>query len=182
MPRDFRHRAQRDAPRTVSGPVWFVAGLIPGLAVAGWCLMGKPWLPPVGPAPVPPVVEAEPAPTGKTPRFDFFTVLPEREFVVPDSEPATPAPPTPNAAPAANASGRYTLQVGSFRRADQADQLKAQVALLGLRATIQRFAHEGDTWHRVRLGPYPDARSAREVRDTLKRNGLNAVVLRERGD
>ena len=60
-------------------------------------------LPPVGPAPVPPVVEAEPAPTGKTPRFDFFTVLPEREFVVPDSEPATPAPPTPNAAPAANA-------------------------------------------------------------------------------
>ena len=50
---------------------------------------------------------------------------------------------------------RYYLQAGSFRRFEDADRVKAQLALLGVVAGVQRVTiNGGETWHRVRVGSY----------------------------
>ena len=55
--------------------------------------------------------------------------------------------------------GSYILQVGSFQRMEEAERVKAKLALLGLSASIQKVAVSGgDPWYRVRLGPFADTK------------------------
>ncbi|RCX32972.1 SPOR domain-containing protein [Thioalbus denitrificans] len=200
--------------RSGGSPRWqlFVAGLIPGLLVAllVYLEVRTPDAPrqprPAAQAParpVAPVAPARPAPKpgqpapGKkpepeTPRFEFYTILPEMEVVVPDKEvepPPRPAagqaapatPPQPQTASAA-APVRYFLQAGSFRRFEDADRVKAQLALLGLVAGVQRVTiNGGEAWHRVRLGPYTSLTELERVRALLKDNGISSLLLKEKG-
>ncbi|MCP5149967.1 MAG: SPOR domain-containing protein [Ectothiorhodospiraceae bacterium] len=126
------------------------------------------------------------------PRFEFYTLLPEMEVAVPDEEvapsrprAATTPPPKPAAAtatPPAAGAPRYLLQVGSFRRAAEAERLKASLALLGLEADVQSIADsESVAWYRVRLGPYSDVDRLNEARSRLRDNGIEAMVMRIRG-
>ena len=96
------------------------------------------------------------------------------------------APPAIARPPAAVDSGSnatsYLLQVGSFRKYEEADRLKAKLALIGLEAEIQTVRVASDeNWHRVRLGPFSDRRTLRETRERLRRNQLDALVMRNRG-
>ena len=122
------------------------------------------------------------------PKYDFFTVLPEMEVVVPEqqlerelNEPAAGA--SDNAATAASADGSsYLLQVGSFRASSDAEQLKARLALLGVVARVQTVTVNGATWHRVRVGPVGSARQADDMRNRLADNGIDSLVLRAGSD
>ncbi len=169
------------------GWIWLLTGLAMGLAVALVVYLNQPRLSPgmsqTTPAGSPPPSAA--ATTKKAPaerRFDFYTLLPELEVVVPETRDRR-SPPVENSAasaPVATATGPYVLQAGSFRHAQEADSLKANLALLGVQADIQTVTVDDSIWHRVRIGPYADFAELSRVRDQLERNQIDAVVLQER--
>ena len=184
-----RERAQGGSAK---GP--FLAGLTLGLTVAlgvflvdhGYvsleALLGEERTTP--PTPIPKTTEAP------RPRFDFYTILPEMEVVIPEGSSApAPAPTAPAAVPApartelpaAETVGGYILQAGSFRSAGDADGLKAQLALLGYQAAVQRVSINQDTYHRVRLGPFGDVEAANAARARLAKSGVSTILLRLKG-
>ena len=73
--------------------------------------------------------------------------------------------------------GSYLIQAGSFRSAEDAEALKARLAMLGMVARIQSVSVNGESWHRVRLGPYDTARAADSARRELRENGFESIVL-----
>jgi cell division protein FtsN len=116
----------------------------------------------------------------KKPRYDFFTVLPEMEVVVPEQELSRKADipePTASAKPV-KSQDNYILQVGSFRSSADAEQMKARLALLGSVAKIQTVTVDNQTWHRVRIGPFNGARKADEMRRMLSDNQIDTLVMK----
>lgn len=72
----------------------------------------------------------------------------------------------------------YVLQAGSFKDYSSADRVKAELALLGIFADIQRvMLNEKDVRHRVRLGPFKSATEMRSISRTLKSNNMDFLVL-----
>ena len=119
----------------------------------------------------------------KKPRYDFFTVLPEMEVVVPEQELQRKAKRIPDPVPESKTATvpetgeNYILQVGSFRGTNEAEQMKARLAMMGSTATIQTVTVNGDTWHRVRIGPFKSARKAEEMRRMLSDNHIDTMVV-----
>ena len=109
------------------------------------------------------------------PQFDFYRMLPNYEVVIPEHEDVASTADEPPV----QAAGVYVLQAGSFRKAEDADRLRAQLALLGVESRIQRVTIDGaDTWHRVRIGPVDDLDELQKLRQTLARNSVEALVIR----
>ena len=133
---------------------------------------------------VPSLIPSETARKAKariTPRFEFYTMLPEKEIAVPDTVLVEPARPSSAPLNEAVAGTRYLLQVGSFRRLQDADRLKAQLAFMGLEATIQTVSIDGaETWHRVRIGPYNQIEQLKAARSQLQEKRLESIVLKLR--
>ena len=72
----------------------------------------------------------------------------------------------------------YILQAGSFRDFSSADQVKAELALLGIFADIQRVMLNGqDVRHRVRLGPYKSIDEMKEISSRLEDNQIEFMLL-----
>jgi len=185
--------SKRGAKRKTSGgiPAWFwlLGGILIGLGIAV-VLMFKGYLPelkqhmlsddakPAGTS-EPALVEekSSEADKPKKPRYDFFTVLPEMEVVVPDQELSRKAKPAPDAI-AGSTRDSYILQVGSFQNSADAEQMKAKLALLGSVANIQTVTVNAKTWHRVRIGPFKGARKADEMRRMLSDNQIDTLVMK----
>jgi cell division protein FtsN len=91
---------------------------------------------------------------------------------------AASAPGAPHDAP--GPSGRM-LQTGAFRNADDADAMRARLALLGLDARVSSAATaEGATVFRVRLGPFGQLDDLNGIRRTLSENGIEAQEVHAR--
>lgn len=116
----------------------------------------------------------------KKPRYDFFTVLPEMEVVVPEQELSRKAiiPEPPANTVSTDSQESYILQAGSFRSSADAEQMKARLALLGSVARIQTVTVDDQTWHRVRIGPFAGARKADEIRRMLSDNQIDTLVMK----
>jgi len=111
------------------------------------------------------------------PHFDFYTLLPKLELIIPeaDIEAAT------RALPKSKHKFTYLLQVGSFRNFNDADAMKAKLALLGIKADIHTVVINNDnTWHRVRIGPYEDSQSIKMLRRELRQNNIDYMVVKVR--
>ena len=190
MTRDYKHsRANPDKP--TPGWVWLLIGFALGLLVAFVVyLNGQRALQKLtGELMRLPMATDEraqeqtpPAPEEAEPRrrFDFYTLLPELEVVIPDekeerSVKRTPRPATP---PPQTTSGGYILQAGSFRKLNEADSMKAKLAMLGFEANIQTVKVNRDTWHRVRIGPYSDLAQLKRVRDRLTKNSVSTLLMK----
>jgi cell division protein FtsN len=87
------------------------------------------------------------------------------------------APATALPAPAAGSG--YLLQVGAFPNAADAEALKAKLALQGFVANVQTVQVGGQTFHRVRLGPYRSATELESVQSRLAGAGYKAIALKE---
>lgn len=107
------------------------------------------------------------------PRFDFYTILPETEVIVPEYEIKTrqreekigKAKPT-----------KYLIQAGSFKDFTEADKLRARLALMGIESRVEK-AKIGDTvWNRVKMGPYKRSASVLTIKKRLKSNGIDVIV------
>ena len=56
--------------------------------------------------------------------------------------------------------------------------MKAKLALLGSIASVQTVTVNGETWHRVRIGPFKGARKADEIRRMLSDNQIDTLVMK----
>lgn len=118
-----------------------------------------------------PTATREPPP----PTFDFYQILPSQEVSMSEWEADAPAE---GGAVAPAADELLILQVGSFKTAEAADQIKAELALLGIQADVQRVVINGqDAVHRVRIGPFKDKQAFADTRQRLISNDLDFVVL-----
>ena len=140
----------------------------------------------------------------KKPKYDFYSVLSEKEVRIPDAQisaqaraeqkrtgtsAAAPAnaPGThtenisaaPASAVAGNGGSGYLLQVGAFPNAADAESLKAKLALQGFVANIQSVSLSGQTYHRVRLGPFGSATQLEATKQKLASAGIHAIALKE---
>ena len=113
------------------------------------------------------------------PKFDFYTILPEREVKVPEWEP--PKEKTPSGEEVNT--GSYVFQVGSFQKNSDADSVKARLVMLGFPVEIQRVVINGQKiWFRVRVGPYKDSSKLNSVRKRLSANNMDYILLRIKDD
>lgn len=144
------------------------------------------------PVPNPHAVAAKPSEPGiadKTKQYDFYSVLPEKDVIIPDAElsararaestQTTTGNTTTTSAAGPAGSGGYLLQAGSFPDAADAEAVKARLALLGFVARIQPVNINGNTWNRVRLGPYTSAAKLEAAKQKLSDAGIHAIALKE---
>lgn len=142
-------------------------------------------------------------PVEEKPRFDFYKILPgiEEPTSIKESKPADKQTgPTLNAYSTENKSSppvavapslpapqpgnvqsaeKYYLQVGSFRKNDEADNLKAKLALLGVIASVQSIdLAERGIWYRVRVGPYTKKNEVDAVRASLTENSIETQLIK----
>lgn len=124
---------------------------------------------PLAPEPTP-----DPAPEPAAPTFDFYQILPNREVSMSEWEAETPAA----GAVEPSADKLFILQAGSFKTSEAADQIKAELALIGIEADVQRVVINGqDVLHRVRIGPFKSKQTFEDTRQRLIANDLDFVVL-----
>jgi len=127
--------------------------------------------------------------TPPAPRFDFYNILPNKEINisewVADEITLQESPPriSQDTALTLEENSVYVLQVGSFKQLEAADQVKAQLAMLGVMADIQRVVINGqDTLYRVRIGPYTDPEQLNQSRLRLQQNNLEFMLLKLQAD
>jgi cell division protein FtsN len=143
---------------------------------------------PVAAAPVAPAASA----VVETQRYEFYKVLPDKaEGGTAHRQPAAqPAPKQAVSQPAAKPavsqpatkpadSTPFLVQAGAFQNVDDAEKLKAKLALAGMEASVQKADVPGKgVWYRVRLGPYNGQAEANAAIASLKQNGVsNATAL-----
>ena len=141
------------------------------------------------PAALPAKVER---PAAAPPSFEFPNLLRDTEVDIAPPPPPPPAAPRPEppaavetvqpapppAVPTAMNGKGFLVQVGSFKRASDAERLKAELALLGISSRIEKATiPSGESYHRVRTGPYADQAAVDKVRALLKRNGKDAMTI-----
>lgn len=82
------------------------------------------------------------------------------------------------AAPAKPAATLY-LQAGAFQKTQDADNLKAKLALMGFEASVQPFtvADKG-TLQRVRVGPFASPEEMNRARNVLAQAGVQTTVVK----
>ncbi len=110
---------------------------------------------------------AEPA----KPRFEFYNILQgnepkvtEQEIKQVEGEDRKPQE-------------SYFLQVGAFRTEQEADNMKAKMALIGLEAIVEPVSLEDKgVLHRVRVGPFVDMAQVNKAKAELKENGFSADI------
>ncbi len=104
----------------------------------------------------------------------------------PKSKVVTVEPQYPNAPeakedakqPAAEETYRYVVQAGAFKGEAEAENLRAELGLLGFESRIIKRVENGNTWYRVRLGPYGTNQEANDVKTRLMQNSFQATVGR----
>ena len=117
------------------------------------------------------------------PRFEFYKELTDKQdATLPGQKGGAGAlSPEDKSAPASTKAAQeiYFLQAGSFSSAEDADKLKASLAMLGMEASVEiATIPDKGVYHRVRLGPYKGAVEMNKARMTLKQNGVEAAPLR----
>lgn len=114
--------------------------------------------------------------TGKAadgkPRFEFYKILPGTEETVTEQQ-------FKQAGQHAAAGDKYFLQAGSFQKAEDADNLKAKLAMLGVEASVQAADLPGKgIWHRVRVGPFTGTEDMKQVRASLQQSGVQSSLIK----
>jgi cell division protein FtsN len=110
--------------------------------------------------------------------------VPEKRFQFPDilsgksdGTTSAPAKPAETTKPAEAPTGFY-LMAGSFQKPADADAQKANLALIGFDATVQKAVIGEKVWYRVKIGPFKRQDDANRARNELKDNGIDAVPAR----
>lgn len=216
MAKRGKNQARRSGRQGMPGWTWLLVGLLIGGAVFGYLQFRDKWGQPVSNLPQPnPQAQApasadedavpEPVERPK-PKYDFYTLLPEKEVVIPDAEldaqaraeaakpsvaavadpaaavnPDAAAVATTSAEPVAGAVGdapRYLIQAGAFRGNTEAEALKAQIAMTGEIARVEVAEIKGTTVYRVRMGPYPNASALAAAKQALASHGITAQAIK----
>lgn len=199
MPADYKSRVNRKQKKSLPGYIWLLSGLAIGLFVAFIIYLDKQ---PENDQDFGSAVQLEleklkqqakskvskttepPSTTKKEQKFNFYTILPELEVLIPESETRPPArsldvknKTTAIKSQNSKKSKQYVLQVGSFQNLTDAEKLKANLAFLGLAAEIQHVTVNNQAWHRVRTGPYQNKQHLYQNQKLLKQNDIDAISM-----
>ena len=105
-------------------------------------------------------------------RFEFYEMLPGNEEPVTEIE-------LQKAAEQPILKDKYYLQVGSFKDTEDAESLKAKIAMLGMEAYVQSAdLSEKGMWHRVRVGPFTKIDTIKKTRSSLLQSGIKANLIK----
>jgi cell division protein FtsN len=214
MARRSKNQARRSGRSGIPGWSWLLVGLAIGGVAFGYLQFRDNWGQPASNLPQPNPQAQAPATSGEDavpqpverpkPKYDFYTLLPEKEVVIPDAEldaqaraeAAKPPAPvgsadgaTPDAAAGATAttepsasatadSPSYLIQAGAFRGNTEAEALKAQIAMTGEIARVEVAQIKGNTVYRVRMGPYPNASALAAAKQALASHGITAQAIK----
>lgn len=197
MPTDYKSRVMRNQKKSLPGFVWLLSGLAIGLFVAFIVYLDKQ---PENNKDFGSAIQqeldklkqqakkekndekSEPVKTEQEQKFNFYTLLPELEVLIPESETRPPETAAENKSRAGTGNQsvndkQYILQVGSFQNLGDAEKLKANLAFLGISANIQHVTVNNQAWHRVRTGPYRDKQQLYKNQKILKQNDINSISM-----
>lgn len=200
MSRDAKPK--KTPPRKKSGGGTLI-GMFIGLVLGVLIAAGVVWY--MNKTPVPFVNKVQPAPSsnatpGQAPvalpgkpgdpvpekRFQFYDILQGKAEAVPgkgETKPAGEAKPQPQDTKPEEPkkddkpSKPHYLQAGSFSKAEDAENLKANLAMMGLEASIQQVMVQDKIFFRLRLGPYHKVEDANKVRAELAKAGVDTALI-----
>lgn len=181
--RDYKSKGRR--PMDLGRWREFGYGLLAGIGLAGVAFLyagARHKTPEVADTPRPdphrtPPADADPTASAKSSqKYDFYEMLPNFEVVVPEKDKDVKRD-LPAGAPIERP-GVYVLQIGSYRNQSDAERVRAQLALQGVTAKVQRVAVDADVWHRVRIGPITSLDELNKVRRQLQAAEVDALVIR----
>ncbi|MGY6274476.1 SPOR domain-containing protein [Methylomonas sp. MgM2] len=112
----------------------------------------------------------------KEPRYDFYTILPQAETVIPDYEIQSRVR---EEFVGKTKVAKYVMQAGSFREEAEAERHKAKLALLGIESWIEKAKVGNVIWHRVKIGPYDNPSSVSTIKELLQKNGIGVIVTEQ---
>ena len=181
MTHDFAKKPKEKPKKTkkkethVPGWIWLLTGIFAGIFISFLAFLAD-----ITPEPAPKIVKDK-TPTSETKdtkrpstKFDFYTLLPEREIIVPVEKDNEEHPAQAMI---------YILQAGSFRNLKDADRLRAQLILMGYETHVEEIAAQnGDLWHRVQIGPFQSRSVVANARSKLISNGIEALLLKRKSD
>lgn len=111
-----------------------------------------------------------------SPKFEFYTVLPEQNL----SKPAPKSESSKQASsPAAvnTQTDYFIVQAGSFRNEADADQRRAELILLGLDPKIDQVTNQAGRWHRVFVGPFSERSEAERIKALTASQNIETLIL-----
>jgi len=111
---------------------------------------------------------------GDKTRFDFYTILPGSESKV-----STEELNIKEQQPQPVVQYTYYLQVGAFQTGEEADNMKAKLALQGFEAVVQTATiPDKGVWHRVRVGPLKNLDEINKAKSDLAANGFKTDLIK----
>ncbi|MDA0790351.1 MAG: SPOR domain-containing protein [Proteobacteria bacterium] len=123
--------------------------------------------------PVKPTPSSAASPEIEEMQWDFYEIFPRSEVPIieqPGGNGSGPRAPEKTFA--------YILQAGSFRSAKDADQLRAELILMGLDAFTRKVKVNGEDWHRVIVGPLDAKLDLNRAQDKLAQAQIAAIPYR----
>lgn len=188
MPADYKGRSNGREKSSLSGFAWFMSGLCIGLFVALLAYLdGQPESDKGFGEAIQKELEKiknkaetsnkkpdKKSADKKEPKFNFYTILPELEVLIPDSE---KQPPSNTSSKNLQDNKQYVLQAGSFQNLNDANKLKASLALLGFEADTQHVTVNGEEWHRIRVGPYTNTVELYKNISLLREHNISAMAM-----
>lgn len=72
----------------------------------------------------------------------------------------------------------YFIQAGAFRTAEDAEQQRARLLLLGMQAKVSEREQAGRTVYRVRVGPFDKKDDADRIKDRLDNSSIETALVR----
>lgn len=116
------------------------------------------------------------------PKFDFYSLLPEMEVVVPEGELQPRSKPKKiieKKIVRTEYKNSYFIQAGAFKDLKSADRRKANLALIGIKSSIVSVSLKNrGVWHRVRVGPFADVTKMGKVRSVMKSNNISSIAVK----
>jgi len=180
MNRDYKPMPQKTSQKSNPFLSGFIVGLVTGVIIAaGLTIYLK-----IGESPFTSKTEtSEEVATDKNSdkvdetkknRFDFYNILPSNESKVTEQE-IKQMDDADNGKPQET----FFLQVGAFQTEQEADNLKAKLALLGIEAIVQSTPiQDKGVLHRVRVGPFVDMTQVTKAKANLAENGFKADLIK----
>jgi cell division protein FtsN len=126
----------------------------------------------------PVAVQQTPKPQASPSQNTPANTAPEINTANNDNVQPKPAASEPVSVAAAANEARFLIQAGAFKNPQEAENLKATIAMAGEVARIESAEINGTTVYRVRLGPYATASSLSSAKQALSTHGIQGQAIK----
>lgn len=113
------------------------------------------------------------------PRFDFYTILPKLEVVIPEHEIKTRI--REQGIGTLKKNGQYIMQAGSFRDFLEAKKLQDKLMTIGVESRIEQAKVGNVVWNRIKMGPFSGLDTLMVIKTRLQNSEIDTLVLEFKG-